>query len=91
MELKTFESVSKAAEVQKDAKALCPSSQNNNTASQVIELLQKQGDPPGSHAASVLLEAVVNNGNVFAAGGPGSDILGIVALLACVDNDILNR
>uniref|UniRef100_A0A7I4FUU7 Uncharacterized protein n=1 Tax=Physcomitrium patens TaxID=3218 RepID=A0A7I4FUU7_PHYPA len=91
VELKTFESVSKAAEVQKDAKALCPSSQNNNTASQVIELLQKQGDPPGSHAASVLLEAVVNNGNVFAAGGPGSDILGIVALLACVDNDILNR
>lgn len=57
----------------------------------MIEHLQKQGDPPGSHAASLLLEAVVNNGNVFAAGGAGSDILGIVALLACVSNDLLNR
>lgn len=57
----------------------------------MIEILQKQGDPPGSHAASVLLDAVVNDGNVFAAGGAGSDILGIVALLACVDNDLLNR
>lgn len=91
-ELKAFESEAKAiTDAERDARALSPCSKSVNTAPQVIELLQKQGDPPGSHAASVLLDAVVNDGNVFAAGGAGSDILGIVALLACVENDLLNR
>ncbi|KAG0621736.1 hypothetical protein M758_3G044500 [Ceratodon purpureus] len=91
-ELKAFESEAKAiTNAQRDAKVSSPSSKSINTAPQVIEILQKQGDPPGTHAASVLLDAVVNDSNVFATGGAGSDILGIVALLACVDNDHLNR
>lgn len=65
--------------------------QNGNTASQVIEAIKKQGDPPGSHAASVLLEAVMDNGEVFSPGRAGGDILGVVGLLASVDDDLLNR
>lgn len=67
--------------------------QKNAGASHVdlIEVLKKQGNPPGSHAASILLEAVMNNNKVFCAGGAGSDVLGIVALLASVEDDLLNR
>jgi hypothetical protein len=82
-----FEAVSSTAtEIQ-----ITGANQNANTASQVIEIIKKQGDPPGSHAASILLEAVMDNGEVFSPGGAGGDILGVVGLLASVDDDLLNR
>jgi hypothetical protein len=60
------------------------------TTSDVIELLRKQGNPPGSHAVSILLEAIMSDREVFSAGGAGGDVIGIVALLASVDDDFLN-
>ncbi|CAK9270579.1 unnamed protein product [Sphagnum jensenii] len=60
------------------------------TTSDVIELLRKQGNPPGSHAVSILLEAIMSDREVFSAAGAGGDVIGIVALLASVDDDFLN-
>lgn len=55
----------------------------------ILEEIQNLGDPPGTHAACLLLDAVRECENFRQ--GPGSDILGIVALLAMVENDAISR
>jgi hypothetical protein len=54
------------------------------TNAQLIEFLQSQGNPPGSHASSILLEAVLHNEDV-------GDVMGVVALMGGVEYDLLNR
>lgn len=55
----------------------------------ILEEIQNLGDPPGTHAACILLDAVRECENFRQ--GPGSDILGIVVLLAMVENDAISR
>lgn len=55
----------------------------------ILEEIQNLGDPPGTHAACLLLDAVQECENFRQ--GPGSDILGIVVLLARVENDAISR
>lgn len=55
----------------------------------ILEEIQNLGDPPGTHAACLLLDAVRECENFRQ--GPGSDILGIVVLLAMVENDAISR
>lgn len=55
----------------------------------ILEEIQNLGDPPGTHAACLLLDAVRECESFRQ--GPGSDILGIVVLLATVENDAISR
>lgn len=55
----------------------------------ILEEIQNLGDPPGTHAACLLLDAVRECEDFRQ--GPGSDILGIVVLLAMVENDAISR
>lgn len=55
----------------------------------ILEEIQNLGDPPGTHAACLLLDAVRECEDFRQ--GPGSDILGIVVLLAMVESDAISR
>lgn len=50
--------------------------------------LQKLGDPPGTHAASVLLDAIVDDHRLVE--GIGKDVIGLVAILAEVESDSIS-
>lgn len=58
----------------------------NCTPSDVEEQIAKLGNPPGTHAATMMLEALREEGSFS-----HEDIIGIVALLGSVRTEALNR